>query len=171
MAKKKKPIDEDIIIISKSEQKRDHHELQDLAEVLANFNVNQRSTLPLDEELLAALRLADKIRGKHDAYARNLRFVAKQIGTLDVEAIKFGIEKIKNRHTIAAFQSSKIEELRDNLIADASQIEPLLSEHEALERQKLRQLVRNASKEVKAEKPAKSYKELFKYLKECISFE
>ena len=32
----------------------------------------------------------------------------------------------------------------------------------------MRQLVRNAAKEVKAEKPARGYKELFQYLKDAI---
>lgn len=173
MAKKKKPItDEEIIIISKSEQKRDSKELQELALTIAKFNVTQRKTLPINEEIEAALRLADKIRGKHDAYARNIRFISKQINDLDVDELKFAIEKIKNRHSFELVKNTKLEEIRDSLINQGGDlIEELLNEHSGLERQRLRQLVRQAAKEVKTEKLGKSYKELFKYLKDNISIE
>ena len=43
MAKKKKPvIDEEIIIISKSEQERDAKEIQEMAQTIARYNQNQR---------------------------------------------------------------------------------------------------------------------------------
>lgn len=173
MAKKKKPLtDEEIIIISKSEQKRDSKELQELAQIIAGFNVTQRKTLPLNEEIEAGLRLADKIKGKHDAFARNIRFISKQLADIDIDALKFAIEKIKNRHAFELVKNAKLEEIRDNVIAQGNDaIEELLSENSALERQRLRQLVRQAGKEVKLEKPGKSFKELFSYLKASIKFE
>ncbi len=172
MAKKKKPIDEDIIIISKSEQKRDSKDMQELALTIAGFNPAQRKTLPLNEEIEAALRLADKIKGKHDAYARNIRFISKQILDLDVDALKFAIEKINNRHAFEIVKNTKLEQLRDDVIAQGNElIESLLAEHAGLERQKLRQLVRQASKEMKSETPGKYYKELFQYLKQHVAIE
>ncbi|TMN32563.1 DUF615 domain-containing protein, partial [Pseudoalteromonas sp. S2755] len=64
---------------------------------------------------------------------------------------------------------NKIELIRDEVIAKGdSKINELLDKYPELERQKMRQMARQASKEVKAEKPGKAYKELFQYLKEAI---
>ncbi|WP_371376667.1 ribosome biogenesis factor YjgA [Thalassotalea aquiviva] len=173
MAKKKKPIiDEEIIIISKSEQKRDAKEIQEMAQTIARYNNNQRNLLPLNEEIHQALKLADKIRGKHDAYARNIRFISKQLAELDLEELKFAIHKIENRHAFELIKSEKLEALRAKLIAgDQDKLEQLLAENPKLERQRLRQLTRQAAKEMAQEKPGKSVKELFKYLKESVEIE
>ena len=62
----------------------------------------------------------------------------------------------------------KIEQLRSDLIEQGdSLINETIEQFPSLDRQKMRQLVRNAAKEVKAEKPGKGYKELFQYLKDA----
>jgi len=62
--------------------------------------------------------------------------------------------------------SLKLEKVRDELIELGDpKINELLEAFPALERQKIRQLVRQANKEKKLEKPAKAAKELFAYLK------
>ena len=59
--------------------------------------------------------------------------------------------------------------LRDNLIAQGdSAIEDVLEERPILERQKLRQLVRQAAKQQADNKPPKAARELFKYLQSSI---
>lgn len=173
MAKKKKPLtDEEIIIISKSEQKRESKEMQELANTLAELSVTQRISLSLDEEMMAALRLSDKIRGKHDAYARNVRFIARLVATIDIEELKFGLERIKNRHSLAILKSQQYEALRDDVIQVGNdKIEELLALHSGLERQRMRQLVRQATKEVKEEKLGKSFKELLAYLKANVEIQ
>ena len=66
----------------------------------------------------------------------------------------------KRTHAIAHLELlSQLIELGDTKINDTLDIYP------QLERQKLRQLVRQANKEKKLEKPAKTAKELFIYLK------
>ncbi len=60
-----------------------------------------------------------------------------------------------------------LENIRDELIEQGNDaVEALLAEFEQMERQKLKQLVRHAAKEKKAEKLGKHYKNLFTYLKE-----
>ena len=67
----------------------------------------------------------------------------------------------KRTHAIAHLEllTEQLIELGDTKINDALEMYP------QLERQKLRQLVRQANKEKKLEKPAKTAKELFIYLK------
>ena len=172
MAKKKKPevIEEEIIYVSKSELKRDAQQYQQLAIDLAAMSNKQRERLPLSDDLIEAMVVADKIRAKSEAYRRHINYISKTRRPTDnVAAIEAAIELMLNKNNQADGLLNKIETTRTNLINSGdSLINELLEEFPALERQKLRQLVRQAAKEAKAEKPAKGYKDLFQYLKEVM---
>ncbi len=161
----------DILYVSKTELKQDMKNLAKLAEDICHMGAKQRSQLALNGEIEAALVVADKIKGKHDAFNRNVQFIAKQLNSLDVEALQLQIDIMQNKHGIAEVQHRFYEELRDEIInADNNRIEALISDNAGFDRQRLRQLIRLAGKEVKQQKPGKNYKELFKYLKENVPF-
>lgn len=169
MSKKNKAIEEEIILVSKTEIKQDMKNFQKLGEQICKLNQNQRNQLPLNEEIEAALIIADKIRGKHDAFHRNVQFIAKQLAESDHEAIQKALDKLNNKHSQELIKNNKYEEIRSQLIEQGNdKIEELLAQHSGFERQRFRQLVRQAAKELKQEKPGKSFRELFKYLKENI---
>jgi ribosome-associated protein len=173
MAKKKgKPaeIEEEIEYVSRTELKREAQEFHQLGSEIAGMGKKQRERLPLNDELKAALVVADKISDKSDAYRRNLNYIAKTLRTVEnIEAIKSSISIILNKNNQAEVMIKKIEQIRADLIEQGDDlINEIIEKYPALERQKMRQLVRNAAKEAKVEKPAKGYKELFQYLKEAI---
>jgi len=154
---------------SKSEIKREMHQLQDFAKSLVEMSKHQRSKLPLSEDLKDAMVTADKIGNKHEALRRHIRHIAKILLETELEPINKAMDVMANKHQQESAKFSRLENLRDELIAQGGEaIESLLARHDAMERQKLRQLVRQAGKEVKAEKPGKHYRELFSYLKEHI---
>lgn len=162
-------LDEDLK--SKSEIKREMHKLQDFGQKLVEMSKHQRSRLPLTEELKDAMILADKIISKHEALRRHIRHIAKILSETDLEPIHQAIDVMANKHQQEAVKHTRLEALRSELIEGGNEsIESLLAEHPTMERQKLRQLVRQATKEVKAEKPAKYFKELIAYLKGNITF-
>ena len=85
----------------------------------------------------------------------------------DLEPIHQAIDVMANKHQQATAKFDRLENLRDELIEQGNDaIEALLVEFEKLDRQKLKQLVRHATKEKKAEKVGKHYRNLFAYLKE-----
>ncbi|WP_339692499.1 ribosome biogenesis factor YjgA [uncultured Pseudoalteromonas sp.] len=173
MAKKKgKPaeIEEEIIYISKSELKREAQEFHQLGAEIAKMGKKQRERLPLNDDLKAAMVVADKISNKSDAYRRHLNYIAKTLRTVEnIEEINAIIDIMLNKNNQAEVMIKKIEQLRDDLIAQGDDlVNQTIEQYPTIDRQKLRQLVRNAAKEVKTEKPAKGYKELFQYLKESI---
>ncbi|MBL4908657.1 MAG: DUF615 domain-containing protein [Alteromonadaceae bacterium] len=156
---------------SKSEVKREMYQLQDFAQDLVNMSKHQRSKLPLSEDLKYAMVVADKIANKHEAMRRHIRHIAKILLETDLAPINQALDVMANKHQQESSKHTRLEELRESLMAqDNSLIENLLTENATMERQKLRQLVRQASKEYKAEKPAKYYGELFQYLKAHIQF-
>ena len=155
---------------SKTDIKREMHELQDLALTIIRMPKKTRNKLPLDEPMKDAMVLADKILNKPDALKRHTRFVAKVLLESNIDEIKLAMDALANKHQQQTKQQEAFEIKRDELIDGGNnEVEALLSECPSMERQKLRQLVRQASKEKKAEKPAKGYRELLAYIKEHSS--
>ena len=152
---------------SKTEIKREMHQLQDFGQKLVEMSKHQRSRLPLSEDLKYAMIVADKIRNKNEALRRHIRHIAKILVETDLAPIHQAIDVMANKHQQETSKFTRLENLRDELIEQGSEaIEALLTEFEKMERQKLKQLVRNAAKEKKAEKSGKHYRNLFTYLKE-----
>ncbi|PCH97789.1 MAG: hypothetical protein COB83_01175 [Gammaproteobacteria bacterium] len=152
---------------SKTEIKKEMHQLQDFAQSLVEMSKHQRSLIPLSEELKYAMVVADKIKNKHEALRRHIRHIAKILLETDLEPIHQALDVMANKHQQSTAKFVRLENLRDELIEQGNDaVEALLAEFENMERQKLKQLVRHAVKEKKAEKLGKHYRNLFTYLKE-----
>jgi ribosome-associated protein len=152
---------------SKTEIKKEMHQLQDFGQKLIEMSKHQRSRLPLTDDLKDAMIVADKIRNKNEALRRHIRHIAKILVETDLAPIYQAIDVMANKHQQETAKFTRLENLRDELIEHGNDaIEALLAEFEKLERQKLKQLVRHAAKEKKAEKLGKHYRNLFAYLKE-----
>lgn len=167
MSKKNLPPEPEEEFISKTQIKKEMHDLQELGRKIIALSKTQRAKLPLDEDMFDALILADKIKNKHEAYKRHMQYIGKILREADLEGIKAGMDVFANKHQQESLWFHHLEEFRDQLIAGSNDdAEALLAECPDMERQKLKQLIRQAAKEVKAEKPAKSYRDLFQYIKE-----
>ncbi|MGJ8691073.1 MAG: ribosome biogenesis factor YjgA [Thalassotalea sp.] len=151
---------------SKTEIKKEMLALQALGRKIVALPKAQRAKLPLDDEMRDALVLADKIKNKNEASKRHMQYIGKVLREADLEGIQNTMDAIANKHQQETLKFQNFELLRDQLIAGEYDPEQLLTDCPSLERQKLRQLIRQAAKEVKAEKPSKSYRELFKYIRE-----
>jgi len=152
--------------ISKSDLKKEAKELQAFATELCKLSKNQRAELTASDELQEAFLLADKISNKPDALRRHFQYMAKVLRDEDLDALRAEHERFVNPNAGPDKRTQELEVWRDKLIKHGdSAINELLSENPALDRQKLRQLVRQAKKELEKEKPAKNFKELFQYIK------
>lgn len=152
---------------SKTEIKKEMHQLQDFGQQLIEMSKHQRSRLPLTDDLKDAMIVADKIRNKNEALRRHIRHIAKILVETDLAPIYQAIDVMANKHQQETAKFNRLENLRDELIEQGNEaIEALLAEFEQMERQKLKQLVRHAAKEKKAEKLGKHYRNLFAYIKE-----
>jgi len=151
---------------SKSEIKREMHQMQDFAQSLVEMSKHQRSKIPLTEALLEDMVLADKIKGKHEAVRRHIRHIAKVLMETDLDPIYQAIDVMNNKHQQETAKFVHLENIRDSLIAGDNQTaEDILADNENMERQKLKQIIRQAKKEQKAQKIGKYTQELFNYLK------
>lgn len=155
--------------ISKTELKRESEALQKLGQRLVSLSPSELKQVPLSENLAEAIKLAHKISNKHEALRRQMQYIGKLMRFEDAEPIEAALDVLANKHQAATHAFHQLELLRDKLINNGdSAISTLLEEQPQLERQKLRQLVRQAAKEATGNKPPKAARELFKYLREMV---
>ncbi|MEJ2763903.1 ribosome biogenesis factor YjgA [Photobacterium sp. MCCC 1A19761] len=157
--------EEEIIWVSKSEMKRDMEALQKIGEELVALKPNALAKIPLDDALRDAIK--DAQRFKNEARRRQLQLIGKMMRQIEIEPIQVALDKLRNKHSQTTAQLHKLEQKRDALIDNGdSIINEIMADHPQADRQRLRQLVRQASKEKTQNKPAKAYREIFQYLKE-----
>ncbi|WP_158965668.1 ribosome biogenesis factor YjgA [Paraglaciecola sp. L3A3] len=162
-------IEEDTELLSKTQIKAQADELQKLGTSLVHLGPSALAKIPMDTELLDAIMLARRIMRKKEGYRRQLQLIGKLMRNRDVAPIEQALLTIKSSHKKATNALHKIEELRDTIIIEGdSKIESTLDEYPLLDRQKLRQLFRQAQKQQADNKPPKASRELFKYLKDVI---
>ncbi len=160
--------EDELILISKSQLKRESHALTDLGKELVELPQNKLDKIPLDDTLLDAINLARRIR-ERGGRKRQIQFIGKLLRKTDAEPIIAAMEQLKNEHLKENARLHKLEQWRDRLIEEGdTALGELLTEHPDADRQQLRQLLRNAQREQKQNKPPKSARELFKYLRDNL---
>ena len=160
--------DDEIIYVSKSEIKRDAEVLKKLGVELVNLSKNEISKIPLDEDLLYSIELAQKI--KKEGYRRQIQYIGKLLRNRDIEPITQALDKLKNRHNQQVAMFHRLEKLRDELI-ETGDAESIMELFPSTDRQQLRTLARLAKKELAANKPPKTARQIFQYLKELSETE
>ncbi|MBE3670142.1 hypothetical protein BOO25_14560 [Vibrio navarrensis] len=157
--------EEEIIIVSKSEMKRDMDELQKLGEELVELKPSVLAKFPISEDLLEAIK--DAQRFKNEARRRQLQYIGKVMRQEDPEPIQAALDKLRNKHSQNTAVLHKLETLRDRVIAEGDNaIDDVVELYPAADRQRLRQLARTAVKEKQNNKPPKAFREIFQVLKQ-----
>ncbi len=140
--------------------------LRALGERLVALSMAELERVPLTQPVRDAVIVAKKF--KHTALKRQFKFIE---GLLregdDADAVRLALDQIAKpkQKAVAAFHEA--EQWRDSLLAgDESVLDELLGRYTFADRQRLRQLMRNATKEEKLGKPPKSARLLFQYLAE-----
>ncbi|MDQ7017053.1 MAG: ribosome biogenesis factor YjgA [Gammaproteobacteria bacterium] len=151
---------------SRSQLKRDAQELLKAGKEIVALNDADLKRIPMSDSLEHAVSVARKIKS-YSGLKRQFQFIAKLLRNCDVEPILSELEKIKNRGLQENQRFKTLEQWRDKLLTgEPAEQQNYLSHYPAADRQQLRQLVRNALKEVQLNKPPKSSRALFRYLRE-----
>ena len=153
---------------SKSQVKREMHELQKLGEELVALSAAARAKVPLDDELKDALQLADKLGNRREALRRHIQFIGRLMRSRDLEPIEQALAILRNTNQAATRQFHKVEHWRDKLLSDNDALTEFIAAYPDVDVQQLRQLIRNAKKEQEKQQPPKYYRELFQLIKPLI---
>lgn len=157
---------------SRSQQRRDALEVLDLARQLSQLTPQQLDRLPIPESLRPHIDETRRI-SSHIAHKRQLQYLAKQMRKEDDEALH-AIRDALDVHGDAAREEAarlhRAERWRERLIdeGDAALAE-LLDAYPDADRQRLRQLARNAQEERNRNKPPHAFRELYRELRELLA--
>ena len=153
---------------SKSQIKRELRELKVLGQALIALPLKDIEKLDLPERVYDSVVKAQSMT--HGALKREVGFIGRLIADEEHAVIAKNVAKLKQVHHGDVKQFHQLEQWRDDLLAGDAQIMTLLHQlFDEFDGQYVRQLVRNAAKEVSQSKAPKSSRLLFKYLQQCQS--
>jgi len=156
---------------SKSQRKREMHQLQALGEHLVELNQEQIAGIPLGTELLQALEEMRRIKGR-EARRRQLQYIGRLMRHEDGDAIAAALERLKAGGIEQTRRLHQLERWRDRLIEQGDgALGELIAAHPGADRQQIRQLVRSARREQELNKPPAASRKLFRYLREIMAQE
>ncbi|MDF1582931.1 MAG: ribosome biogenesis factor YjgA [Methyloprofundus sp.] len=150
---------------NKTQLKRDIAAIHEMCEEITQLAPAQIEKLNFPDEIAIAITAAAKMPFKA-ARKRQLKFITGLMRKVDIEPIEDALNKIKAKSAHATRELHQLERWRERLLSDDKQaLTELLDKYPGADAQQLRQLIRNAKKEISLEKPVKSARLLFKYLR------
>jgi ribosome-associated protein len=155
---------------SKTRKKKDMLALQDLGAQLVELNEQQLHTMQLPESLLEAVQEARRLN-KREARRRQMQYIGRLMRDLDALPIRERLEEWRGQGREHTAQLHALERWRGELIAGDPALDRFLQLYPGADSQRLRTLIRNARREQSAALPPKSYRELFRVLREIATKE
>lgn len=153
---------------SKTRLKKEMLELQKLGERLSELSDSQIDQIQIPEKLKEALSFLKTIHS-HGARKRHLQYIGVLMREADTAPIQQALSNLQAGRRIDLASFLEAETLRDRLLEeDAFALSEILTRFPSMDRQHLRQLIRNAKKESLQNKPPRSARALFQYLKEFV---
>ena len=152
---------------SKSARKREMTARQELGEALCKLSAKELAKIPIEsEELLEAIEESHRISHK-SGLRRHRQYIGKLMRRIDPQPIQEAMDRLYQERQQGAKAFQEIEQLRDTLIRDGDKaLSGVIDRFPQADRQHLRQLVREAQREKKADKPPAASRRLFRYLRE-----
>ena len=153
---------------SKSQVKRDMLALQALGtEIVELTDAKFASIAPiLPEKLLTAVTDARTITA-HGGRKRQLQYIGRLMRAVDPQPIRDALAVWKRHSREQAVELHQLEAWRDRLISEEGALAEYVAQHPGTDTQRLRALIRNTREEQARDKPPKSFRELFRILREA----
>jgi ribosome-associated protein len=153
---------------SKSQLKREMTALQKLGQELIDQPRDRVKRVPMPEDVKDAILECQLIKD-HEGRRRQLQYVGKKMRSLSEEElaiIQRAMDSWKGLSKADTSAMHALERHRERLLKDDAALTLLLQQHQELDAQHLRTLIRNARKEQAENKPPKAYREIFQILKQ-----
>lgn len=152
---------------SKSQRKRDSHELQALGEALVGLPDDRIDAIGLDDRLLGAVQEYKRTRS-FEGRRRQMQYIGKLMRLNDVEPIREAVTAMQLGQAKDALALHESEHWRQVLIDSDDALTRWTAEHPGSDLQQLRSLIRAARKDASAapeQRSGRAYRELFQYIK------
>ncbi|MDG1818594.1 MAG: ribosome biogenesis factor YjgA [Porticoccaceae bacterium] len=157
---------EDEDLISKSQLKRESQALQDMGSQLVEMPEGQLSKFELPENLKDAIYEARRLKNR-EGKRRQLQYIGKLMRTADISFIQTTLDMMDHQSQTYRQHFQQLENWRDRIIGEgAPAIEALIEKYPQADRQQLRNLQRQASRELAEKKATTASRKIFAYLRE-----
>lgn len=150
---------------SKTQLKAEADAQQALGVRLSELPKDKLLKLDLPDTVLIAVLDTKKITA-NGATRRHRQYLGRLMREIDNAPILEQLARWDGKHTAENAYFHGLERWRDRMIADTNVLAEFIALYPLTDIQQLRTLVRNAQKELAAEKPPKSSREIFKLLRE-----
>lgn len=151
--------------ISKTQLKAEADAQQALGVRLSELPKDKLLKLDLPDTVLTAVLDTKKITA-NGAIRRHRQYLGRLMREIDNAPILEQLARWDGKHTAENAYFHGLERWRDRMIADSNVLAEFIALYPQTDIQQLRTLVRNAQKELAADKPPKSSREIFKLLRE-----
>jgi len=161
--------EERVIRPNKSQLKRDAVALLKLGKKLESLDLAQLKRLPMADELRESLIEAKGIH-QNGARKRHFKFIGKLLREMDTELLEKTINDLEFSTAKANAKFHMVERWRDRLLdpEDVPALDAWLQQYPQSDISRMRQLIRNALREIQGNKPPKSSRALFKLLRDTV---
>lgn len=151
---------------SKTRKKAQMHALQKLGVELVELSKERLASMQLPETLVEAIRDAQRITA-HEGRRRQMQYIGRLMRDIDPAPIQERLDAWRGQSKAEIARQHGMERLRDKLIADDAALTEFAQKHPDVDLQALRNLIRNARKEATEGRPPKSYREIFKVIRDA----
>ncbi len=162
--------DDEIEYVSKTEMKREAQRMRDLGQKLTELKPALWPQLPISDNLLEAIE--ENVRlSSHEAKRRHLQYMGKLLRKENLDALNEFLDLLDpSSETYGRLQKQQ-EMWREKLIKSNTALNEFIEQYPDVDRQQLRNLIRNTQKELAAnpEKPSSSYRKLFQFIKQVTA--
>jgi ribosome-associated protein len=153
---------------SKSQRKREMHQLQTLGERLTDLKQEELARLPISEPLRAAILEMRRIKAR-EGKRRQRQYIGRLMRSEEEQPISAALEKLEHGSIEQKRRLHALETWRDRLINEGnSALSAFIDAHPGANRQQLNQLIRAALKERNEDKPPAASRKLFQLLREIM---
>lgn len=154
--------------LNKSQQKREIQALMELGKKLSKLDAIALEKMELPPELYQAL--IDVQSMKHGAEKRQFKLICKFLRQINTESLEDTIHELEEKKADQDKNFHRTERWRDRLIEEGPDaMTEFMELYPTADAGQIRQLVRNANKEMRQNKPHKSSRALFRLLRDVIS--
>jgi ribosome-associated protein len=152
---------------SKTQLKKEMHELQELGEALVGLPEDRVVDLPISDTLRDAVAEYKRTRS-FEGKRRQMQYIGKLMRKNDVEPIREAVAAMRLGRAKDALALHEAERWRVELLASDNALTRWTAEHPASDLQQLRSLIRAARKDAAAapeQRSGRAYRELFQFIK------
>lgn len=152
---------------SKTQRKKQMHELQDLGATLVKLPDSRLKQLDLPEDLRDAVMEARRLT-RHEAIRRQMQYIGRIMRGVDPAPIQARLDEWNGQSRLETARMHLVERWRERLINDDQAIQELALLYPHADLQHLRTLIRNARREQAQNKPPKSSRLIYKEVRELV---